>query len=184
MANGYLPKDDIKREPVVDEFAYLRHYYDYNPHTGKLVKMNCFHTKRNGTNAVFNAPNKRDNATVYLRVNKKVVCLTAWKVAYYLLKGEYLGRDYDCLFRDGDKFNLKVSNMVIMNRSDFFHYKNSMLKGFGVKKTPNGEKSRSNIKVKGVTKYLGTFNTEKEARIAYMQEKVKVREQAVNLMLR
>ena len=187
MSNGLLPKNDTfmcqKSEKQEDPHRFLREYFHYDPYSGELVKLKCYHKVKIGANAVKDAPGKDGNAVVFLVHNNKVLCLSAWKVAYYLFKGVFLGKDFNCMFRDGNKFNLKLDNMVVMRASDFFHYQNNLIGKFGIQITEDGERFKVTIKVNGEPKYLGMFDTEKSARIAYMQEKVRIRKQAVNVLI-
>lgn len=177
--NGLLPIDEPEVPsyveiipPPIDPYAVLRDFFEYIPETGEIKRKQCYQSRYIGCDSLIKSQTD-DNFQVHLLCNGKRKSFSAWKVATYLVSGIYPTKNYVAHFIDGDKRNHKADNLAVIPRTFATHLNNKVLRNFSIKK--NGEKFVVSIKRNTNCHYLGSFNTEKEARVTYMKEKVRIR---------
>lgn len=131
--------------------------YTYDEITGKIfgVKGNEIISKKN--KYIF----------IKIRINKIIYQLYAHQLAYYFKYNKVV--DYiDHI--DGDRSNNKINNLrEVTNQQNTFN--NHIAKGYYFIKKLN--KYSSKISINGKQIYLGIFNTEQEAKQAYLEGKEK-----------
>lgn len=176
MKNG-LFLDDEPIIPNVDPLCTeLRQWIKYNPHTGELTRRKSKISKLVG--APITVIKHRDRSGyVYdqIYINKKSYLVN---VAIWCYMTGYKPTRKDVVaFVDGDKKNLKFNNLKLISSSDYFHLlQNNIGEKFGVNKNKVG-RPRSRIRSKNrFNRYLGAFDTEQEARIAYLKAKKAIRD--------
>ena len=180
MSDGLLPRSEFFQSdtPVIeikfknDDYAFLREFFEYNPKTGEVIRIKAFQSRHVGKCAIQRCPSGKDSDVIFIK-GRRYLC--AWKVIYYLQKGVYLPNNYICEFVDGDKHNHKAENLRIITRSDKSHRENDF-PNFGIFIKTSGKKYAVKIKRGGLgDTYLGSFNDEQQARMAYMNAKLEVR---------
>jgi hypothetical protein len=119
-------------------------------HTGKLI-------------------NKIDKTTGYIkcsiRINKKILTFKAHQFIYYVATG-IIPTEID--HEDGDKSNNKITNLINGTKSENQQNVKST-KGYSWHKQL--KKWLARIKINNESIYLGVFDTEEEARQAYLDAK-------------
>jgi hypothetical protein len=128
----------------------------YNPETGKIFGLNG---NEIGTK------HKSGYIKISLWVENKCCILCAHQFAWYWVNKECV--DYiDHV--NGIKDDNRICNLRIVTHQQN-HWNRTKAKGYYFSKSHN--KFHSQININGVVKFLGHFNTEDEARIAYIKAK-------------
>jgi hypothetical protein len=131
--------------------------YTYNPETGKIFGIYGNEINRN----------KNGYICICLKYNKEKINLLAHQYAWYIINNE--------IIEQIDHINRNKKDNRICNLRSITYIKNqwnrNILKGYSWHK--NAKKWQASIKVNKNRIYLGLFNTEEEARQAYINAKEK-----------
>jgi hypothetical protein len=132
--------------------------YTYDPDTGKIYNRFGKEITRKNTNGYISIEgNKMFNGLLY-----------AHHYAYFMTYGNV---DFEILDHiNTDRTDNRISNLRIVNKQQN-HFNRSNVKGFNFVKRTN--KWKSTIKLNGKSIHLGYFNTEEEAKNAYIEAKKK-----------
>lgn len=134
----------------------LKQHLDYDPITGQFhwIKSNKIAGKT--------------IASGYIQIKFEQSCYYAHRLAWYYHTGEQCVNHIDHI--NGDKGDNRISNLRECSRSQNLH--NQKRKGYYFHK--RDKKWIASIRNENKLKHLGTFNTEEEARSAYIKAKNEV----------
>ena len=115
---------------------------------------------------------RKKNAYGYIvcsyRINHQRYAIYSHRLAWFLHYGELPKKQIDHI--DGNKINNRISNLRdVSNQENAFNFVNA--KGYSW--DPINKKFAARIKLNYRNKFLGRFNTEEEARNAYLKAKEK-----------
>ena len=173
--DGLLPDDKPIIKNVHPTCTELREWIKYNPNTGEMTRRKSKFTKF--VDAPVNVTVHYDvgghlHKTIF--VNKKHYCVNIALWCY--MTGHRPTRKEAVIFLDGNWDNLKFSNLKLITKSEYLHMtQGSIGRHFGVYKGKGRPSSRIRTP-NGKQPVLGRFNTEQEARIAYLKEKKEIRD--------
>ena len=173
--DGLLPDDKPIIKNVHPTCTELREWIKYNPNTGELTRRKSKISKLVGAPVAITGHYDGKgyfHDTIY--VNKKHYSVSAAIWCY--MTGYKPTRKDVVIFVDNDKKNLKFDNFRLITSSEYFHLMQSTIsvKG-GICKQTRGRPT-SRIRNYGKHPNLGRFNTEQEARIAYLKAKKEIRD--------
>jgi hypothetical protein len=186
--NGLLPTEEETAIPVYaqtesivnDPYAILRDYFKYTPETGVISRTQCYQSRFIGKPTLIKSQ-AGDNFQVYIMLGKKRKVFAAWKVATYLMTGIFPNKNYVVHFMDGDKSNLCAQNLSVIPKTFATHLNNNLM-GENLSVKQNGKRFVVAIKRNSDHRYLGTYDSEKEARVVYMREKLRLRNEILEIV--
>lgn len=144
-----------------EEYLFFSQHLLYNKISGEVIRQN------NSKNAcVF-----RKNGQFSIFLKQREYC--AGCVSWCLNTGYYPNKYQTIVYFDGNKKNVRFNNLRLVTFAEKFTSKNIARKQCGVFKLFNSPKFHARLTFKCKTFYLGAFETEQLARIAYMQAKLK-----------
>lgn len=161
----YLPPDEEQDlTPVLTKQQEFKYWFDYNPETGALHKIRYgkYHTP------CFKPANLFLKRNVLWTNIKNVSCPVKHLIWCYMTG--YYPEKHECIAGD----SLKFKDLKLTTYSALEHQIKPFTLRFGAQRTSSG-KYLAAICVNGKRRHLGTFDTEQEARIAYMKRKIEVR---------
>jgi len=164
---GDLTEHEIKAiecnlaETKSEEYLFFSQHLLYNKISGEVIRRN------NSKNAcVF-----RKNGQFSIFLKQREYC--ARYVSWCLNTGYYPNECQTIVCVDGNKKNLRFDNLRLVTYAEQRTSKNIARKRYGIFKLSCNDKFHARITFKRKTTYLGAFETEQLARIAYMQAKLK-----------
>lgn len=176
--DGLLPADDdAPIIPNVDPLCKtFRDWLKYNPTTGEVTRRRSGFTCYKGKPLTITAHYDMDGYAHYsVYINKRHYLIG--HVVWCYMTGHYPRRNEVVLFVDSDYTNTAFINLRLMARSDYLHIVNGYMRNaMGVARNGNGYAARINDG-KGGMRHLGTFKTEQEARFAYLNAKIIIRQE-------
>jgi hypothetical protein len=146
-----------------------RDKFNYDPESGLLTHRTSHFKSKIGKVA-----GGRDN-NGYVHVKIKDDSYPAHRIAWLLTYGELPSRFLDHI--NGDRADNRIANLRLATQSENNQNQrkarsdNKSTGILGVHYFPEGDKYRPRIMVDGKSVYLGLFETEKEARAAYLTAK-------------
>jgi hypothetical protein len=173
MKESSLPPDEVETiEAPITKQQYFKKHLHYNPETGEFHRL--FSSKWNipcfTPITLLNNIEKRGEVTLSVKGKN----YSAKNVAYCYMTGHYPNRSEYLLHHDKNPMNFIFSNFDLKSRSHVLHHSKPFTKSMGIYKTKYGKFQAKIHNGHGVL-YLGTFDTEQEARIAYMKKKLEFR---------
>ncbi len=171
---GDLTEHEIKAierdlaETKSEEYLFFSQHLLYNKISGEVIRRN------NSKNA---CQYKKDGRCSIV-LNRREY--SAGFVSWCLNTGYYPSKREAIVYLDGNKKNIRFDNLRLVTIAEQRVSKTIARKRFGVFKLYKSTKFHSRITFKSKTTYLGEFETEQLARIAYMQAKLKRIEQVAH----
>ncbi len=165
-----MPSTNRDKEKLITQ-EYLKTILKYNPETGdfKWVKLNKFASRIQIGDIAGCLTN---NGYISIQINGKLY--PAHRLAWLYMTGSWPEFDIDHIEGINIPFFNKFSNLRDTNRNNWNRVDNknntSGFRGVSFHK-PTG-KWRARIKVNGINKHLGYFNTPEEASAAYEAAKL------------
>jgi hypothetical protein len=173
MENGSLPSNEI---PIIDtqmsKQVFFKKHLHYNPVTGEFHRFifSKWDTPCFTPVTLLNNIEKRGEVTLSIKGKN----YSAKNVAWCYMTGHYPTLSEYLLHRDKNPMNFIFSNFDLKSRSHVLHHSKPFTKSMGISKRKSGKFQAKIHNGHGVL-YLGTFDTEQEARIAYMKKKLEFR---------
>lgn len=176
MRDGLLPPDELEKtqkpHPLQAEF---RAWIHYDPVTGVMTRL------KSGKGVYVGKPltvtehydtRGYGNRTVYINGQHRMVGPLIW----CYMTGYMPTRRDAVVFVDGDLGNLRFNNMRLMKKSEYLHLTSGCIgESLGVMKS--GKKFVVRMRTNATTQIsLGSFEDEKQARVAYLLAKKQLRE--------
>ena len=168
-----LPPDTVITEKIeITKQQYFKKHLHYNPETGEFHRLifGRWNTPCFTPVTLLNNIERRGEVTLSVKGKN----YSAKNVAYCYMTGHYPKQTEYLLHRDNNPMNLKFANFDLQKRSYVLHHTVNFLRRMGVQQRKSG-KFQAKIHNGYSVQYLGTFNTEQEARIAYMKKKLELR---------
>lgn len=177
MSDGLLPPDEWEtlRKPH-KLHAEFRAWIHYDPVTGVMTRIKSgkgAYVGRELTLTKHYDARGYGNLTAYINGQHRMVGPVIW----CYMTGYMPTRKDTVLFVNGNLDDLRWNNMRLMKKSEYLHLTNSCIgKSMGVMKS--GDKFVARIRTHAnIQTSLGRFDTEKQARVAYLAEKARIRKQ-------
>ena len=165
----------VRQSEIIDHLSAgrLRELIHYDPETGKFIRS--YKTKRNGLGTVTGAKHGTTYARMKITIGGRVYM--AHRLAWLFVHGKWPHQDIDHI--DGDACNNRIANLRLATDSQNLGNMKKPCTNKSGKKGVSwhaaGKKWQAHIKVDGVNKYLGLFDTVDAAHSAYCQEAVRSR---------
>lgn len=152
---------------------YVKTLLNYDPETGVFFWTDKAHGKAKNKKAGYLDADKY----LKIRINYKQYLLH--RIAWLIVYGVWPENQIDHI--DGDPQNNRISNLRDVDARINQHNRkkaasNNMICFLGVSKTKKGRPYRARIKICGVEKNIGRFDTAEDAHKAYLKAKRKLHE--------
>jgi hypothetical protein len=167
--------ENVKPKQTMQQF--FKEWVHYDPTTGELTRLK----------SPFKAHLIGKPLTISLFKNIYIAKIggknyNILKLIWCYMTGSYFRGHKDMVITiNGDKNDLRFKNIQHMTTSEYWH-KRKIAESYFNEKTSKSNKFQARIIVNKKYTHLGSFDTAKEARIAYMKAKLNVRNN-VNLMV-
>jgi hypothetical protein len=178
---GLLPPDDWETPEVrlgMQRQALFRGWVDYNPLTGTLLRKKSA-WKRNIGQPMTIYTDTRNNI---MRQSVSILG-TNYHVGNFIwcyVTGYYPDKSEIIYYVNDDHEDRRFCNLRLMKKIDYAHIGNGRIDKNCLGVAPNtlgGTKFRAHIEVNRRHKSLGVYETEQEARVAYLREKQRIRKE-------
>lgn len=175
MSDGLLPPDEWenipKPHPLCAEF---RAWLHYDPITGVMTRLKSGKGAYVGKELTLTKhydSRGYGNVTTYINGQHRMVGPVIW----CYMTGYMPTRQDAVVFANGDLNDLRWNNIRLMRKSEYLHLTQGCIgDNYGVSKM--GKKYVARIRTENARcRVLGNFETEKQARVAYLAEKARIR---------
>ena len=178
---GLLPPDVCAGKEVSEGFVrqvLFRAWVDYNPIAGTLLRKKSAWKRNIGQPMVIYTDTRKNIMRQSVSIKGRNYNIGNFIWCY--MTGYYPDKSEIIYYVNDDHEDRRFCNLRLMKKTDYAHFGNGRIDKDCLGVAPNtrgGTKFRAHIEINRRHKALGIYETEQEARVAYLREKRRIRKE-------